>query len=72
MSSQSKKQAVANVSNPLLHEGLLELALTFVGGGEALYMRAVNSSWKARAHELLHFISGSVCICNKSKASAGQ
>jgi hypothetical protein len=47
MSSQSKKQAVANVSNPLLHEGLLELALTFVGGGEALYMRAVNSSWKA-------------------------
>jgi hypothetical protein len=42
MSSQSRA-----ISNPLLYEGLLELALTFVGGGEALYMRAVNSSWKA-------------------------
>jgi hypothetical protein len=47
MSMHSKKQAVAEASNPLLDAGLLELALSFVGGGHALLIRAVNSDWKA-------------------------
>jgi hypothetical protein len=47
MSMQSKKQSVAIFSYPVLHEGLLELTCGFVGTGEALYARAVNSSWKA-------------------------
>jgi hypothetical protein len=47
MSTQSKKQTVAGASKPLLHAGLLELILGFVGGNQALYVRPVNSSWMA-------------------------
>jgi hypothetical protein len=47
MSTPSKKQALAVCSNPLLQAGLLEVTFEFVGPGEALFIRAVNSSWKA-------------------------
>jgi hypothetical protein len=47
MSSPSKKQIVADCSNPLDHAGLSELILELVGSGEALFIRCVDSNWKA-------------------------
>jgi hypothetical protein len=47
MSTRSKKQVVADYSNPLDHAGLLELILELVGPGEALFIRCVDSNWKA-------------------------
>jgi hypothetical protein len=47
MSTPSKMQLTASISNPLLHAGLLELTLNLVGTGEAIFLRAVNRSWKA-------------------------
>jgi hypothetical protein len=47
MLSSSKKQVAADCSNPLLHAGILHVILKFVGPGEALYIRCVDSSWRA-------------------------
>eukprot|EP00953_Heterococcus_sp_UTEX-ZZ885_P032031 16755-Heterococcus_DN1.PRE.3 len=53
MSSPSKKQIVADCSNLLDHAGLLELILELVGFGEALFIRCVDSNWKACYDKLI-------------------
>jgi hypothetical protein len=42
MSSPSKKQVVADCSNPLLHAGLLELILELVGPGQTLLSHSLR------------------------------
>ena len=39
--------------NPLNHEGILELVLSFLGG-QGLYARTVSKSWKACYEQLVH------------------
>jgi hypothetical protein len=46
-------KAVTVCSNPLLHDELAKSTLDFVGPGEALYVRSVNSSWKACYDKLM-------------------
>jgi hypothetical protein len=44
---QALAQPDVDSGNPLLREGILTLTLDLVGTAEALYIRGVNSSWKA-------------------------
>jgi hypothetical protein len=47
VATRAQKRAVTDGSNPLCHTGLLRLVLSFVGGGQGLYVCAVNSKWRA-------------------------
>eukprot|EP00953_Heterococcus_sp_UTEX-ZZ885_P006395 3910-Heterococcus_DN1.PRE.2 len=53
MATQSDLQTAVESNNPLQREGLLKFTFDLVGGGEVLFIRAVNKSWKAFYEELI-------------------